>query len=47
MLAHRHLRAALLEPRGPFYMVFVGPSNQFNQLQGAFDQMLRSLRFQR
>jgi hypothetical protein len=34
-------------PGGLFYMVFVGPSNQFNRLAGTFDQMLQSLRFRR
>jgi predicted Zn-dependent protease len=34
-----------VQSRGLFYMVFVGPRNQFDQLAGTFDQMLRSLRF--
>jgi hypothetical protein len=34
-------------PQGLFYMVFVGPRSQFDQLSGVFDQMLRSLRFRR
>jgi hypothetical protein len=34
-----------VQPRGLFYMVFIGPQTQFNQLVGTFDQMLRSLRF--
>ncbi len=35
------------QPQGLFYMVFVGPRSQFDQLSGVFDQMLRSLRFGR
>jgi Zn-dependent protease with chaperone function len=32
-------------PEGLFYMVFVAPERQFPQLQGAFEQMIGSLRF--
>jgi Zn-dependent protease with chaperone function len=32
------------QPQGLFYMVFIGPRNQFNQLAGTFDRMLQSLR---
>jgi len=35
------------QPQGLFYMIFVGPRSQFDQLSGVFDQMLRSLRFRR
>lgn len=32
-------------PEGLFYMVFVAPQKQFNNLQSAFTQMIRSIRF--
>ena len=32
-------------PEGVFYMIFIAPSRNFGQLQGTFDQMIRSLRF--
>jgi hypothetical protein len=32
-------------PEGLFYMVFVGPEQNFSQLEGAFQQMINSLRF--
>jgi beta-barrel assembly-enhancing protease len=32
-------------PEGLFYMVFVGPENQFDQLGSTFNQMLNSLQF--
>ena len=35
------------QPQGLFYMIFVGPRSQFDQLSTVFDQMLRSLRFRR
>jgi hypothetical protein len=34
-------------PEGLFYMVFVAPSRDFNQLQGAFQKMLDSIQFRR
>jgi hypothetical protein len=35
-----------LQPQGLFYMVFIGPQNQFDRLAGTFDRILGSLRFQ-
>lgn len=32
-------------PEGLFYMVFIAPQENFNQLQSTFDQMVRSIRF--
>ena len=32
-------------PQGLFYVVFVGPTQQFGQLQATFDQMVQSIRF--
>ncbi len=32
-------------PEGLFYMVFIAPNQDFDQFQGAFDQMMRSIRF--
>jgi Zn-dependent protease with chaperone function len=32
-------------PEGLFYMVFVAPQNNFQQLEGTFQQMLNSIRF--
>ena len=32
-------------PEGLFYMVFIAPRENFNQLQSIFDQMVRSIRF--
>jgi len=32
-------------PQGLFYIVFVGPTQQFGQLQATFDQMVQSIRF--
>jgi predicted Zn-dependent protease len=32
-------------PEGLFYMVFIAPERDFNQLQSTFDQMVRSIRF--
>lgn len=32
-------------PQGLFYMIFIAPQNQFGRLQGAFDQMVQSIRF--
>lgn len=34
-------------PEGLFYMVFIAPQANFRDLQGVFDQMLRSIRFSR
>jgi hypothetical protein len=32
-------------PQGVLYMVFIAPENDYRQLQGTFEQMLRSVRF--
>jgi hypothetical protein len=32
-------------PEGLFYMIFIGPENDFHQLQPVYEQMLRSVRF--
>jgi hypothetical protein len=32
-------------PEGLFYMVLVAPSNNFQQIEGAFQQMVQSIRF--
>ena len=32
-------------PEGLFYMIFIAPEQNFKQLQPAFEQMLRSVRF--
>jgi Zn-dependent protease with chaperone function len=32
-------------PEGLFYMIFIGPENDFRQLQPVYEQMLRSVRF--
>jgi hypothetical protein len=32
-------------PEGLFYLVFVGPEGQFNQLSDTFNRMLNSLQF--
>ncbi len=32
-------------PQGLFYMIFVAPENQFANLKGTFEQMIRSIRF--
>ena len=32
-------------PQGLFYMIFIAPQAQFGKLQGAFDQMVQSIRF--
>ncbi len=34
-------------PEGLFYMIFVAPSRDFNQLEGAFQKMVDSIQFQR
>jgi hypothetical protein len=34
-------------PEGLFFMVFITPQKEFASLQGAFDQMLNSIRFNR
>jgi hypothetical protein len=34
-------------PEGLFYMVFIVPQRNFARLQGAFDQMVNSIRFNR
>jgi hypothetical protein len=32
-------------PQGVLYMVFIAPEQDYRQLQGTFEQMLRSVRF--
>jgi hypothetical protein len=32
-------------PEGLFYIILIAPESEFNQVQGAFEQMLRSVRF--
>jgi hypothetical protein len=34
-------------PEGLFYMIFVAPSRDFNQLEGAFQKMVDSIQFAR
>jgi hypothetical protein len=41
----RDLLVTVARPEGLFYVVFVGPEQNWGQLQGAFDHMLRTLRF--
>ncbi len=43
----RDVLLTVARPEGLFYMVFIAPENQFGQLQGDFDEMLRSIRFNR
>ena len=35
----------VMRPEGLFYMVFIAPQRNFSSLQGAFEQMLNSIRF--
>ncbi len=35
----------IVRPQGLFYMVFIAPERDFRNLQGTFDEMVRSLRF--
>ncbi len=41
----RDLLLTVQRPEGIFYMVFVAPDQNFNQLQGAFNEMVQSIRF--
>jgi hypothetical protein len=43
----RDVLLAVARPEGLFYMVFIAPSQGFDQVQNAFDQMVRSIRFRR
>ena len=43
--AETDILLTVVRPRGLFYMVFVGPTNQFAQLDGVYDQMIESIRF--
>lgn len=43
--AERNVLLTVARPEGLFYMVFVGPEQGFNQLEPAFEEMLRSIRF--
>ena len=35
----------VIRPQGLFYMIFVAPQSEFRNLQGTFDEMVRSIRF--
>jgi hypothetical protein len=41
----RNVLLTVVRPEGLFYMVFVGPEQNFNQLEPAFEEMLRSIKF--
>jgi hypothetical protein len=43
--AERNVLLTVVRPQGLFYMVFVAPEQGFNQLEPAFEEMLRSIRF--
>ena len=43
--AERNVLLTVARPEGIFYMVFVGPEQGFSQLEPAFEEMLRSIRF--
>lgn len=42
-----NLLLTVARPEGLFYVVFIGPRNQFAQLEGVFNRMLQSLQFSR
>jgi hypothetical protein len=35
----------VVRPDGLFYMIFIAPRSEFDQIQGTFENMLRSVRF--
>ncbi len=41
----RNVLLTVVRPEGLFYMVFVAPEQGFNQLEPAFEEMLRSIQF--
>jgi hypothetical protein len=43
--AERNVLLTVARPEGIFYMVFVGPEQGFSQLEPAFEEMLKSIRF--
>jgi hypothetical protein len=43
--AERNVLLTVARPQGLFYMVFVAPEQGFNQLEPAFEEMLRSIQF--
>ncbi|MEZ5394432.1 MAG: hypothetical protein R2724_16590 [Bryobacterales bacterium] len=43
--AERDVLLTVPRPNGLFYMVFVGPEQNFNQLEPAFNQIVQSIRF--
>ena len=43
----RDVLLTVARPEGLFYMVFIAPSQGFDQIQHAFDRMVQSIRFRR
>lgn len=43
--AERNVLVTVARPEGLFFLVFVAPQREFDRLQGAFEQMLGSIRF--
>ena len=43
----RDVLLTVARPEGLFYMVFIAPSQGFDQVRNAFDHMVQSIRFRR
>jgi hypothetical protein len=41
----QNLLLTVAHPQGLFYMIFIAPENQYNNLQPAFERMANSIRF--